>query len=62
ATFATFSDSAKDALATSRALTSDRVLAPRTAATAAGWALLLICLVAAGLALRGFGQRLEEYR
>ena len=62
ATFASFSDTATTALASSGSLTSDRVLAPRTTATAAGWALLLICLVAAGLALRGFAQRLEEYR
>ena len=59
---ATFSDTATQALTVSAATTSDGVLAPRTVSTFAGWALLLICLVAAGLTLRGFGQRLEEYR
>ncbi len=62
AAFATFSDTATQALTVSAATTSDGVLAPRTVSTFAGWALLLICLVAAGLTLRGFGQRLEEYR
>lgn len=60
--FATFRDTATAALTTAAATTSDRVLAPRTVSTFAGWALLVICLSAAGLTLRGFGQRLEEYR
>ncbi|MEO7060927.1 MAG: hypothetical protein ABI083_14495 [Lapillicoccus sp.] len=62
ATFDAFSQATADGLATYSQQTSDQVLAPRTAVTIVGWALLLLCLAAAGLAARGFGQRLEEYR
>lgn len=38
------------------------ITAPRTVTTVLGWVLLLLCLGAAVLAVRGVGQRLEEYR
>lgn len=61
-TFDVFTTATDTALAKYQGLTSERLLAPRGGVTTGGWALLLICLVSAGLALRGFGQRLEEYR
>ena len=42
--------------------TQQQVTAPRTGTTVAGWALLVVCLGAALLSVRGISQRLEEYR
>lgn len=41
---------------------ADAITAPSTRTTVLGWALLLLCVGAAVLAVRGVGQRLEEYR
>jgi len=54
-------DSATTLTAVSRT-TQDQVAEPRTRTTLAGWVLLVVCLGAALLAVRGVSQRLEEYR
>jgi len=62
ALFTTFTtDSATTLTAVSRT-TQDQVAEPRTRTTLAGWVLLVVCLGAALLAVRGVSQRLEEYR
>jgi hypothetical protein len=60
--FATFTaTSARDLGQLSNA-TQEQVSAPRARTTIAGWVLLLVCVGAALLAVRGISQRLEEYR
>ncbi len=60
--FTDFDRRATLSLEESRRTTEANVLAPRTQVTITGWALLLVTLGAALLALRGIGQRVEEYR
>ena len=60
--FQTFVDTVDRSLDAYQATASAAVTSPRTRTTVLGWALLVVCVAAAGLALRGFGQRLEEYR
>lgn len=62
AAFTTFSRTTEAGLAAYGKAASDAVTTPRTRVTIMGWVLLVICLGAAALAARGFGQRLEEYR
>ena len=62
ARFTAFTSQADQSLETFRAATQAKVTEPQTRVTVTGWALLIICLAAALLALRGISQRLEEYR
>ena len=62
ATFTAFTSQADQSLETFRAATQATVTEPQTRVTVTGWVLLVICLAAALLALRGISQRLEEYR
>ncbi len=61
-TFAAFDTQVTTALSTAKANTEAALLAPVTWANIAGWVLLVLCLAAALLAIRGVGQRAEEYR
>ncbi|WP_411284943.1 hypothetical protein [Lapillicoccus sp.] len=62
ARFTAFTSQADQSLETFRAATQAKVTEPQTRVTVTGWVLLIICLAAALLALRGISQRLEEYR
>lgn len=62
ALFTAFTTSAGRGLDTFSSETQARLDEPRTRTTIIGWALLVICLAAAGLAVRGVAQRLQEYR
>ena len=61
-TFATFTADVASTLDQYRQDTQNSLLSPVTWVTIIGWALLLMCVAAAILVLRGIGQRIEEYR
>jgi CHASE3 domain sensor protein len=61
-TFTTFTDKADATLGQYSANTQGSLLGPVTWVTLLGWLLLLMCVAASVLVLRGMGQRLEEYR
>ncbi|MEP6649810.1 MAG: hypothetical protein ABJA74_07830 [Lapillicoccus sp.] len=62
ATFTAFDAAASTKLDQYRANTSSGLLGPVTWVTVLGWLLLVLCVGAAALMLRGVGQRIEEYR
>ncbi len=62
ALFTTFTTDSATTLAAVSRTTQDQVAEPRTRTTVAGWVLLVVCLGAALLSVRGVSQRLEEYR
>jgi hypothetical protein len=62
AKFATFTTDADTTLQKYSANTEGSLLGPVTWVTILGWLLLVMCLAAAALVLRGLGQRIEEYR
>jgi CHASE3 domain sensor protein len=62
AAFSAFDASLAKTLSASQTSTEAALLAPVTWVTVLGWLLLLLCLAAALLVLRGIGQRVEEYR
>ncbi|GAA1888483.1 hypothetical protein [Lapillicoccus jejuensis] len=62
AAFAVVVTGAGSQLDSAQTAAADAITAPGTRTTVLGWVLLLLCLGAAVLAVRGVGQRLEEYR
>ncbi len=62
AAFTAFDTASATALKTFGAQTSASLTAPIAWVTVLGWALLLVCLGAALLVLRGMNERVEEYR
>ena len=62
AKFTAFTNDADATLARYSADTQGSLLGPVTWVTVLGWVLLVLCLGAAVLVLRGLGQRIEEYR
>jgi CHASE3 domain sensor protein len=61
-TFSAFTDKADATLAQYSANTQGSLLGPVTWVTLLGWLLLLLCVAASVLVLRGMSQRIEEYR
>ncbi len=62
ATFAAFTTAVSQRLQEQQDAAGTALTSPQTRTTLLGWLVLALTLVAAGLALRGVGQRLEEYR
>ena len=62
ATFTTFTEDISARLADFGKATQQSLLGPVTWVTVLGWVLLVMCVAAAVLMLRGMGQRIEEYR
>jgi hypothetical protein len=62
ARFSTFTNDADATLGRYSADTQASLLGPVTWVTVLGWLLLVLCVGAAVLVLRGMGQRIEEYR
>jgi CHASE3 domain sensor protein len=62
AKFTTFTNNADATLGRYSANTQGSLLGPVTWVTVLGWVLLVLCVGAAVLMLRGMGQRIEEYR
>ena len=62
ATFTVFTTTVSQRLQQQQDTAGAALTAPQTRTTSLGWLVLALTLVAAGLALRGVGQRLEEYR
>jgi len=62
AKFTTFANDADNTLATYSANTNGSLRGPIVWVTVLGWLLLVLCLAASLLVLRGMSQRIEEYR